>query len=72
MNYATKPFAKHLDDGKQIAEYANWEIIGGIGGAIGSLVVGFIVVMFGFPTLFMSLLALVSSMLVITQPRELL
>ena len=67
-------FAEHLDKGKHIKEYAEWGIIGSISAAVGTLIGGAIVTVFGFNILFitMSFFAIVAFIGVYLQPRSLL
>lgn len=67
-------FAEHLDPGRHIAEYANWQLIVYIVVALSTLLGGLIVTYFGFRPLFflMSLLAIVSFFGVLFTPRKLL
>ena len=67
-------FATHLDVGHEVKRYSDWELILGFAGATGALLGGYIVTMFGFLTLFalMSILAIISAVIVLVQPRKLL
>lgn len=67
-------FAKHLDTGKRISEYASWDIVATVSMAIGTLLGGYVVSIYGFETLFiiMSILALISFVGILIKPRELL
>ena len=67
-------FATHLDSGTEVRRYSEWELILATAGAVGAIVGGYIVTMFGFSTLlvFMSALALVSIVTVLLQSRTLL
>ena len=67
-------FAKHLDKGIQIKEYSKWKILEKIAGASGVLLGGVIVSNFGFTPIFvlMSLMALISAVFVLVQPRKVL
>lgn len=72
--YFNAIFAKHLDDGKQIAEYSSWEIISTCGAIFGTLLGGYIVSVFGFQSLFviMGCMALISFVGILLKPRDLL
>lgn len=67
-------FAKHLDGGKQIKEYAEYGIVGTLSTAIGTITGGYIVTQFGFTPVFiiMGTLAIVSSFGIFFKPRDLL
>ncbi len=67
-------FAAHLNKGKHVANYSIWKMIEKIAIASGTLVGGIIVTMLGFAPLFiiMSLMASLSFVIVLFQPRKLL
>ena len=67
-------FATHLDKGKEVRRYSEWELVLATGGSIGALTGGYIVTNFGFETLFvlMSGLASVSTVVVLLKPCSLL
>ena len=67
-------FAEHLDKGKQIKEYADWELVARTVTGGGTLAGGFVASKFGFPWLFasMSILAVVAFIGILFQPRKLL
>lgn len=67
-------FATHLDSGKEVRRYSEWELILATGGSIGALTGGYIVTNFGFETLFvlMSGLAVISAIVILLKPRSLL
>jgi len=67
-------FATHLDNGKEVKRYSEWELILAAGGSIGALAGGYIVTNYSFEILFvvMSVLAIISSIVVLTKPRSLL
>jgi len=67
-------FAEHLDCDKHIEEYANWKLVLNGATGIGTIIGGLIATKFGFSWLFatMSLLAVVSFIGVLLQPRKLL
>jgi MFS family permease len=67
-------FAVHLDKEKHIANYSSWQIIEKTAIALGTLIGGVIVSIFGFPPLFiiMSSIACLSFLIILFQPRELL
>lgn len=66
--------AEHLDRGMHIREYSQMSIIFTFASAMGALLGGFIVVLFGFTTLFicMAILASVSFFGILVQPKRLL
>jgi MFS transporter, DHA1 family, multidrug resistance protein len=67
-------FAAHLEDGKHIANYSTWKMIEQTATALGTLIGGIIVTIFGFSPLFaiMSSTAAISFFIVLLQPRKLL
>jgi len=67
-------FAEHIDGGKHIEEYANWKLILNGTTAVGTVMGGLVVTTLGFSWLFavMSVLAVVSFIGVLVQPRKLL
>ncbi len=67
-------FAQHLDKNRYINEYATWQLITTILGAISILIGGLIVRNFGFSTLFfiMSIIATISFIGILIKPRKLL
>ncbi len=67
-------FATHLDRGKEVKRYSEWELILAAGGSVGALAGGYIVTNYSFETLFvvMSALATVSAIIILTKPRSLL
>lgn len=67
-------FAEHLDGGKQIKEYTDWNLIVNTSGAVAVVLGGLIVSYYSFTVLFflMGSLAIVSFFGVLLKPRELL
>lgn len=67
-------FAKHLDDGRQIAEYADYTFVRNLFGALGTLGGGLLVTHFGFAVLFlnMAIVASACAVYIYIQPRQLL
>lgn len=67
-------FAEHLDKGRHIEEYANWNLVATGVTAVGTAAGGFIVVTLGFPWLFsaMSILAVIAFIGIWLTPRKLL
>lgn len=67
-------FAEHLDGGQHIKEYSNWKLVLSGATGIGTTIGGLIATVFGFQWLFisMSVLAVVSFVGVLIQPRKLL
>lgn len=67
-------FAEHLDKGKHIFEYSEWKVITNVVLAVGTLTGGLIAERFGFKPLFlfMSILAVISCVGILFNPRRLL
>lgn len=67
-------FAKHLNRGSEINNYATWKLVQNFALAIASLIGGFIVFYTNFSILFliMAILSVFSSIIVLLQPRKLL
>lgn len=67
-------FARHTSTERQIKEYSNWKIVQSFSIAFASLIGGFIVYFLSFEVLFllMAVLAGVSVIVILFQPRELL
>ncbi len=67
-------FAEHLDKGMQIREYSTWKLIVNASNALAAILGGIIVYFFGFSFLFiiMSVLAIISFLGVLLQPRDVL
>lgn len=67
-------FAEHLDGGKHIAEYSDWEIVSKLVSGVAIILGGFVVAQFGFIVLFhaMAVLAAISFFVLLIQPRSLL
>jgi len=67
-------FARHLDKGREIEEFADWQIVSQLMAGVGSFTGGVVVTYFGFDTLFMimSVLAFISFFGVLLKPRDLL
>jgi predicted MFS family arabinose efflux permease len=67
-------FATHIDKGSEVNEYSTWKLVLSFSMAIASLLGGLIVYYYSFELLFviMALLGVVSSLVVLLQPRKLL
>lgn len=67
-------FARHVSNASMIKDYSNWKIISNISNGIAVICGGFVVQYFGFEFLFptMGILALVSGIIILVQPRKLL
>jgi MFS family permease len=66
--------AQHVDRNRRIEEYSDMTIIFNLSAGLATILGGFIVAIFGFPTLFiiMSILAVVSFFGILLKPRRLL
>ena len=67
-------FAKHLDGDSEVLEYSDWALVASLIMAIGSLIGGYFVNLFGFSALFIVVAAIcfVSFLGIYLQPRRLL
>lgn len=67
-------FATHLDQGKEVKRYSEWELILAAGGSAGALTGGYLVTNYSFNILFavMSVLAVFSAIIILVKPRSLL